>query len=305
MPSLRSSKPEVVSWIQDTCNDFTHCLLVHGALTWLESNQDKSIEDIRALVQNTPASSGTESAAQQAAKSFICNDCGKKLRGMAEVQFHGEKSGHDDFAESTEEIAPLTEEEKASKLAELRERLAAKRSTQSEEDKAIHKRNEEIRRKSTKETQDIKEDLQKKEQIKDAEKKRKEKEDDIRAKEAIRRKIQEDKDSRKAKAEAEKAAREGRIADVPTATPPTPAAPKPAAAYTETRLRLQTPLGNIMKAFPVDTTLFEVAQYVVAEKGLQPTAFTQTFPKKVYDQVEFGATLKELGLVPSASLIVG
>ena len=224
---------------------------------------------------------------------------------MAQVQFHGEKSGHDDFAESTEEIAPLTEEEKASKLAEMRERLVAKRAVQSEEDKATQKRNEEIKRKSTKETQDIKEDLQKKEQIKDAEKKRKEKAEDIRVKEAIRRKIQEDKDARKAKADAEKAAREGRIAEAPTTTSTAPATPKPAAAYTETRLRLQTPLGNIMKAFPVDTTLFEVAQHVLAEKGLQPTTFTQTFPKKVYDQVEFGATLKELGLVPSASLMVG
>jgi hypothetical protein len=49
---------------------------------------------------------------------------------------------HTDFSESTEEIAPLTEEEKKAKLEELRERLKAKRSVQSVQDKADAKKNE-------------------------------------------------------------------------------------------------------------------------------------------------------------------
>lgn len=266
------------------------------------------MEDIHAAAQKKNSASAPQAEGDAVAKSFICNDCGNKLRGMAEVQFHGEKSGHDDFAESAEEIAPLTEEEKAAKLVALRDRLAAKKAVISEEDKSIQKRNEEIRRKSTKETQDAKEELQKQEQIKDAEKKRKEKADDVRAKEAIKRKIQEDKEARKAKAEAEKAAREGRatetsnVASAPVVV--APSIPKPAAAYKETRLRLQTSQGNVMKSFPVETTLFEVAQALNAETGLQVSTFTQNFPKKVFDQIDFGATLKELGLVPSASLIV-
>ena len=79
---------------------------------------------------------------------------------------------------------------------------------------------------------------------------------------------------------------------------------KPAAAYTETRLRLQTSGGNVLKSFPVDTTLFEVAAALSQESGVQATSFVQNFPKKVFDEVDFGASLKELGLVPSASLIV-
>ena len=108
------------------------------------------------------------------------------------------------------------------------------------------------------------------------------------------------------KAEAEKAEREGRAADVPaTQTPtPTPSSSKPASAYTETRLRLQTSNGNVQKTLPVDTTLFEVAAALSSEHGIEAQSFVQNFPKKTFDQVDFGATLKELALVPSASLIV-
>ena len=166
----------------------------------------------------------------------------------------------------------------------------------------------EIRRKSTKETQDIKEDLEKKERLKEAAAKKREKQAEVEAKERIRRKIQADKEERRLKAEKEKAQREGRAPPAaPAETGPTTSgsvASKPASAYTETRLRLQTPNGNIQKSFPVETTLFEVAHAVQEESGLSVESFTQTFPKKVFSDVDFGSNLKELGLIPSASLIV-
>ena len=111
------------------------------------------------------------------------------------------------------------------------------------------------------------------------------------------------------KAAKEKAEREGRappaqpsVAAMPTSSGPV--ASKPASAYTEARLRFQTSNGNITKTFSVETTLFEVASAISHDIGSEVQSFTQTFPKKVYDAVDFGATLKELGLVPSASLIV-
>ncbi len=59
-----------------------------------------------------------------------------------------------------------------------------------------------------------------------------------------------------------------------------------------------------MKIFPVSTTLFEVAAAITRETGNEVQSFTQNFPKKTFDAVDFGGSLKELGLVPSASLIV-
>ena len=51
-------------------------------------------------------------------------------------------SGHDQFEESTEEIAPLTEEEKKQRLDELREKMAEKKAKQAVLDKEEQKKNE-------------------------------------------------------------------------------------------------------------------------------------------------------------------
>src|ERR1700753_3617605 len=62
-------------------------------------------------------------------------------------------SEHTDFSESVDEVAPLTAEEKAAKLEDLKTKLAAKRAQQAIQDKEEAKKNEEIRRKSTREGQ--------------------------------------------------------------------------------------------------------------------------------------------------------
>ena len=148
--------------------------------------------------------------------------------------------------------------------------------------------------------------MAKKEQIKEAAKKRQEKANDIEAKRRIKAKIEADKEERRLKAEKERAEREGRAAPQRVEPPPAalagPVASKPASAYTEARLALQTPSGRVQKTFPVETTLFEVASALATEHGFQPTSFTQNYPKKTYSGIDFGQTLKELGLVPSAAL---
>lgn len=167
---------------------------------------------------------------------------------------------------------------------------------------------QQIRQKATKESQDMKEELQRKEQIKEAAKKRQEKLEELEAKKRIKAKIEADREERRRKAEEAKAAREGRpipaAASAPaptTATAPT----RPATNHNETRLRLQTPGGNVLKTLPVETTLFEVAQMLEAENGSAVSKFIQNFPRKVFEgNLDFGKTLKEAGLVPSAALIV-
>ncbi|KAL8833685.1 MAG: hypothetical protein Q9170_004130 [Blastenia crenularia] len=288
---------------------------LQGALEWLEVNQDKSYEEI-VTTSGDPSKADDDPNAEPAplqpgeqARSLVCNECGKRFRSQAQAEFHASRTQHVDFSESQEEIAPLTEEEKTTRLEELRQKLAEKRAGTSEQDKLDKKRNEEIRRKSTRETQDIKEDLKKKEQLKEAAAKRKEKQGEIDAKARIKAKIAADKEERRVRAEKEKAERQGRAAPEvaeasSAATTSGPVESKPASAYTEARLRLQTSAGNLQKTFPVTTTLFEVAAAVKQETGTEVQSFTQNFPKKTFDAIDFGANLKELGLVPSASLIV-
>ncbi|OAQ61554.1 UBA/TS-N domain-containing protein [Pochonia chlamydosporia 170] len=291
---------------------------LQGALQWLEDNQDKPLEEIQAAEASKADDDEEEDAETKAkiaeietgqARSLVCNECGKKFRNHDLATFHATKTDHTDFSESTEEIAPLTEEERKAKLEELRERLKAKRAVQSVQDKADAKRNEQIRQKSTKESQDLKEELARKEQIKEAAKKRQEKQDDMEAKKRIKAKIEADKAERRRKAEEAKAAREGRAPEVAAGSAaPAPAAvapPKPKADHNTARLRLQTPSGNLMKTLPAETTLFELAQMVQGETGLVVTSFSTTFPKKTFSgDLDMSKTLKEAGFVPSSALIV-
>jgi hypothetical protein len=276
-----------------------------SAIDWLDKNADKSVEDLKAEAADNDNDNPALEAGEQA-RSMVCNDCGKKFRGMSQAQFHAEKSGHDDFAESAEELAPLTEAEKAARLQELREKLAAKRAGQADEDKIAQRRNEEIRKKHTRENDDVKEELRKKEQIKEQKAKKQEKLDEAAAKKRIKDQIEADKRARKAKADEEKAMRANPDAYNPgaAAVPAAAAAPAKTTNHAEARLRLQTEAGNVMKTFPAETTLFEVAHALKEESGVQASSFTQNFPKKVWDHDDFGMTLKEAGLAPSAALIV-
>ncbi|EOD51644.1 Ubx domain-containing protein [Neofusicoccum parvum] len=282
---------------------------LQNAIDWLEKNQDKSLDDIKAEDASAADASPPPPGPGEEARSLKCNECGKMFRSHAQAEFHASKSGHVDFEESTEELKPLTEEEKKARLEELRQKLAEKRATQSEQDKLDKKKNDEIRRKATKEGQDAKEALQVKERIKEAEQKRREKQADIDARKRVQAQIEAQKLERKRKAEAEKAARLGQAPpepaqEAPAATSSGPTTSKPSSAYTEARLRLQTPNGTIQKTLPVETTLFELAHQLAQESGITVNTFTQNFPKKVFDQTDFGQTLKEAGMVPSAALIV-
>ncbi|KAI0179104.1 ubiquitin-related domain-containing protein [Hypoxylon sp. FL1284] len=273
------------------------------AMDWLEKTQDTPFEE---LLEEEESGTNVEKVADgTVAMSLVCNECGKKFRTQGEAEFHANKSGHTDFAESTDEIAPLTEEEKKKRLEELRERVKAKKAGQAAVDKEEQKRNEQIKRKATKESHEMKEELQRKEQIKEAAKKRQEKIDDIEAKKRIKAKIEADKEERRRKAEEAKAAREGRAVPAAATPAPAPAPARPAATHNEARLRLQTSGGNVMKTFPADTTLFEVAQLLQTENGITVTKFVQNFPRKVFEgNLDLGKTLKEAGLVPSAALMV-
>jgi UBX domain-containing protein 1/4 len=117
---------------------------VQPALEWLEANQDKSLDEIKAAAAGTAEDEEEGPALKEGEepRSLVCNVCGKKFRSHAQAEFHASKTEHVDFSESTEELAPLTEEEKKARLEELRQKLAAKRSVQSEQDKIDKKRNE-------------------------------------------------------------------------------------------------------------------------------------------------------------------
>ncbi|KAG6381781.1 ubiquitin-related domain-containing protein [Boletus reticuloceps] len=255
------------------------------------------------------------------AKSIKCSICDKTFRNTALANFHAEKSGHDQFEESTDEIKPLTEDEKREKLAELREKMAAKRALKTEQDTQEAKEKEKIRRKQGNDMNKIKEDLKAKEIIKEVEQRRQDKIEDAKARAAVRAQIEADKKARAEKAAREKALREGRpIVDASpaassTAPPATPAASSSSGGgavsgkdFKDTRLQIRLASGGTpyVTTLPSDSTLHDVAEYVAAQTlsvSVDTVSFTQHFPRKTFTRAEFGKTLKELGLTPSAVLI--
>lgn len=72
--------------------------IVQGALTWLEKNQDKSIEDIQADQADEAEDDEEATKAKIAelesgqAKSMVCNECGKKFRSVTDAEFHATKT---------------------------------------------------------------------------------------------------------------------------------------------------------------------------------------------------------------------
>jgi hypothetical protein len=94
-------------------------------------------------------------------------------------------------------------------------------------------------------------------------------------------------------------------ASVPPATTLSPALSKSAPAYTEARLKLRMRTGVVVKLFPANTTLSEIAAVIKRENGFSVERFETMLPKKVYNAaLDFGRTLKEIGMIPSATLIV-
>lgn len=250
------------------------------------------------------------------ARSIKCSQCGKTFKNTALANFHAEKSGHDQFEESTEEIKPLTEEEKRQKLAELRDKMAEKRALKAAEEAKEAKANELIRRKAGKEASQIKEDLKNKQMLKDIEAKRREKENDKKALAAIKAQIEADKRERAQKAAQEKALREGGTTAAATTSAPAPAvaAAAPATSSTpgrefkETRLQIRLASGGqpLTTTLPSDSRLREVAEFVAGQSltvDVDTVTFTQQFPRKQFSPSDFSRTLRDLGLTPSAVLI--
>lgn len=93
---------------------------LQGALDHLEAHQDEPMPEN----WNQPDSMAAPSDEAKvrvlclANESIRCNQCQKLFRDMDLAMYHADKSGHEDFAESSEEIKPLTEEEKQQRLAE-------------------------------------------------------------------------------------------------------------------------------------------------------------------------------------------
>ena len=61
---------------------------MQGAIDWLENNQDKTIEELKAEEESAASAAPDDSQAN----SLVCQECGKKFRGTAEAEYHASKT---------------------------------------------------------------------------------------------------------------------------------------------------------------------------------------------------------------------
>jgi thiol-disulfide isomerase/thioredoxin len=123
---------------------------VESAVEWLMEHQDD--DDIDAPIpENMP----------EKAESYKCNECEKVLSNMANLELHANKTGHSDFEESTQAVTPLTKEEKAAKMLEIKSLLQRKRTEREETEKADGTKQEIQRRFMGKEMNKTKEEMEK------------------------------------------------------------------------------------------------------------------------------------------------
>ncbi|GAA5852423.1 hypothetical protein JCM3766R1_001884 [Sporobolomyces carnicolor] len=307
------------------------------ALDFLEKNADQPEEWWTAAVEEPAAGDEGDEDMQVVqgdveAKSLRCTECGKIFKNAALAQFHGTKSGHTSFEESTEEIKPLTEEEKAEKLKELKAKMEEKRKVQAKKDAEEAKANEAIRRKGGKDQQQLKAELQLKEAEKAALQRKKDKADEVAARKRIKEQIEADKRARAEKTAREKALREGRNPDAAveelrqggsTATAAASTSSRlvagggggddngkksslsPSSYSAGARLQLRVPSGPpiVYNAAATDS-LRSVWEFVKAQTGFVNPSLTCSFPRKTFGAADLDKTVSELGLTPSAVLMV-
>ncbi|XP_061174801.1 UBX domain-containing protein 1-like [Saccostrea echinata] len=241
------------------------------------------------------------------AMSIKCDVCGKLLKNEMDAQAHAARTQHDSFSESTEEIKPLTEEEKKVQLEKLQERIKQKRLEREEQEKKDQLEREKSRRKTGKELIDIKQKMEEQEMKKIAEQRRREKMEEKLARQRVKEQIEKDKRDRAAKfgSGGQPAAAAPNPVTSPTAAQPSQAAEKK--DYTECRLQIRLTNGQALtQKFSAKEPLAAVRLYIETNRtdGSGPFTLMTNFPKKVFQGEDYEKPLDVLGLVPSAVLMV-
>lgn len=163
---------------------------VEGAVEWLMNHQDDA--DIDDPIPLVPSSTDAK------AQSYKCNECGKILSNMANLELHANKTGHSDFEESTQAVKPLTEEEKAAKIAEIKALLKAKRTERENAEKVDHVERERQRRSMGQQMSKTREEMEMQARKREAQQRKKEKEAFKKERERIRAELEKDKAERRA-----------------------------------------------------------------------------------------------------------
>lgn len=211
---------------------------------------------------------------------------------------------------ATEPRRELTAEEKEEQLAKVQERLKLRRMEREAQDRQEQIDREKSRRTSSKEMISAKEKMHQKEMMKIAEERRRDKEMERLAKERVRGQIEKDKKDRAAKF-AKTSATQQVAEESPTPAPP-PAAtvtqpPAEKKQYDQCRIQVRLTNGQTLtQSFGSKEQLAALRLYIQMNRtdGDGPFSLMTPFPRKVFTEEDMEKPLTELGLVPSAVIMI-
>ncbi|KAK2561013.1 UBX domain-containing protein 1 [Acropora cervicornis] len=229
------------------------------------SQESKEIESSPVETSGQTSEDTAGSSSPQQALSLVCDDCSKRLRSENEVQLHAARSGHSNFSESTEEIKPLTKEEKQQQYE--------------------------------------KRELQEAKQI--ADERRRQKMEEKLAKQKVKDQIARDKAERAEKFGKGSGVSTEPQPSVTAATSSPPTVEKKEYTTCKLQFRLtngSTLTGTFQPTDTLETVCAYVNDN--RTDGSTPFNLMTTFPRKTYSAGDLGTSLQDAGLVPSAVLIL-
>lgn len=207
---------------------------------------------------------------------------------------------------NTQNKRPLTEEEKQQQIKRLEELMAQKQREREEREKREAIEREKQRRKQGQELSAVRQKMQEDEMKKIVEDRRREKMEEKMAKQRVREKIERDKADRARKFGLGESASSSSPAEASPA-PPSSQEPLAKKEYDECRLQIRLLDGSTLtQTFKAKEQLAAVRLYVDLNRkdGATPFNFMTSFPRRIFAEEDMEKPLQELGLVPSAVLIV-
>ncbi|CAI5798199.1 domain-containing 1 [Podarcis lilfordi] len=208
---------------------------------------------------------------------------------------------------------PLSEEEKREQTKRMMELITQKQREREEREKRESIEREKQRRKQGQELSLIRQKLQEDEMKKLAEERRKEKLEEKLAKQRVREKIERDKAER-AKKFGGGCSSSSQGSTLPEQSAPTPVPSSPSQEppvkreYDQCRIQVRLLDGtSLTQTFRAKEQLAAVRLYVELNRkdnGDEPFHLLTSFPRRVFTEEDMEKPLQELGLVPSAVLIV-
>ncbi|XP_020491478.1 UBX domain-containing protein 1 [Labrus bergylta] len=206
---------------------------------------------------------------------------------------------------------PMSEEERLEQVRRLEDLMRAKQAERRERERAEELEREKQRRRQGQELQQIRQKIQDDDMKKLADQRRREKMEDKLARQRVKDKIARDRE--------ERAQKFGGVGTTSTATSSQPAEPSPSSPtshgppptkkeYDESKIQVRLVDGSTLTTvFKAQEPLAAVRVYIQMNSNIlegQDFTLLSPYPRHVYTEMDMEKPLKELGLVPSAVLVV-